>query len=262
MTVTGTGRDPAPPAGPLPAGPRWLAVVSDIHGNWHALQAVLQDMAAYAPEAILNLGDTVGYGPAPRQCVQWARAHCRVCLLGNHDAAAVGLLELDWFNPAARHALEWTARQLSTDERLWLAARPTLHRIQEPGWLRLLLAHGTPREPVTEYVEPGVALALLRQPDFDVCLVGDTHLMGVYTRRGYRPLFGSGQLQLEPPCLVNVGSVGQPRDGQPHAGYVLLEPTTGRLLVRRVPYDVAATQRAMYEAGLPPALAERLALGR
>jgi len=260
--VTGAGPAPAPPAGPLPTGPRWLAVVSDIHGNWHALQAVLQDMAAYAPEAILNLGDTVGYGPAPRECVQWARENCRVCLLGNHDAAAVGLLELEWFNPAARHALEWTARQLSTDERLWLAARPVVHRIEQPGWLRLLLVHGTPREPVTEYVEPEVALAILRRPDFDICLVGHTHLMGVYTRVGYRPLLSNAELQLSPPCLVNVGSVGQPRDGQPQAGYVLVDPATGRLVARRVPYDVEATQRAMLKAGLPRMLAERLRLGQ
>ena len=239
-----------------------IAVVSDIHGNWEALQAVLRDMAAFSPGRIYNLGDTVGYGPAPRACVQWARERCRVSLLGNHDAAAAGLLDLRWFNPVAREALEWTARQLSTDERLWLATRPQLHRIEEPGCLRVLLAHGTPREPVTEYVEPEVALAILRQPDFDLCLVGHTHLLGVYTRRGYRPLYTSAELQLEPPCLVNVGSVGQPRDGQPEAGYVLLEPATGRLVVRRVPYDIAATQRAMREAGLPPVLAERLGLGQ
>ena len=239
-----------------------VAVVSDIHGNWEALQAVLQDMAAFSPTRIYNLGDTVGYGPAPRACVQWAREHCQTSLLGNHDAGVVGLLDLQWFNPVAREVLQWTAGQLSTDERLWLAARPKLHRIEEPGWLKLLLVHGTPREPVTEYVEPEVALAILRQPDFDVCLMGHTHLMGVYTRRGYQPLYGGGQVQLEPPCLVNVGSVGQPRDGRPEAGYVLLEPATGRLVVRRVPYDVAATQRAMRAAGLPPMLAERLALGR
>ena len=239
-----------------------VAFVSDIHGNWEALQAVRQDMAAFSPARIYNLGDTVGYGPAPRACLQWARAHCRVSLLGNHDAAAVGLLDLQWFNPLAREALEWTARQLSTDERLWLAARPQLHRIEEPNRWRVLLAHGTPREPVTEYVEPEVALAILRQADFDVCLVGHTHQLGIYTRRGYRPLYTSAQLQLEPPCLVNVGSVGQPRDGRPEAGYVLLDLATGQLLVRRVPYDVAATQRAMRQAGLPAVLAERLSAGR
>lgn len=242
-------------------GERWVAVLSDIHANWEALQAVVRDLAGFPVEAIWNLGDTVGYGPAPSACVQWARERCAVSLLGNHDAAVVGLLELRWFNPVARAALEWTARQLSTDERLWLAARPPMHRVELPGCLRVLLAHGTPREPVTEYLNPEAARDALRQADFDVCLVGHTHLMGVYGRRGAYTLRGGEQLQLEVPCVVNVGSVGQPRDGLAEAGYMLLELTTGRLIVRRVAYDIDATQRAMREAGLPAVLAERLRMG-
>lgn len=239
-----------------------VAIISDIHANRLALQAVLADMESFAPEVVYNLGDTVGYGPEPNACLQWARQHASVSLLGNHDAAAVGMLDLRWFNPWAREAVEWTARQLNQEERLWLRTRPHLHRVDTAGGLRLLLAHGTPRHPVTEYIDPEAAADILARPQFDVCLVGHTHLMGVFTRRGYRPLHASADLTLEPPCIVNVGSVGQPRDGFPQAGYVLLDPTTGRMWARRVPYDVSSVQQAILQANLPVILAERLAHGR
>lgn len=240
-----------------------IAFVSDIHANRPALDAVLQDMARFSPSQVYNLGDTVGYGPHPNRCIEWARDHASVSLLGNHDAACVGLLALEWFNPWAREAVEWTAARLSTDLRLWLQARPHTYRFPG-GALRILLAHGTPRHPVTEYVNPEGAAQILRDedPGFDVCFVGHTHLMGVYTRQGYRPLYESAELELSAPCIVNAGSVGQPRDGRPEAGYVLFDPHARRLIARRIPYPVAATQQAILAAGLPSILAERLAVGR
>lgn len=240
-----------------------IAVVSDIHANLLALEAVLADMAAFSPSSVYNLGDTVGYGPHPEASIDWAREHAAVSLLGNHDAACVGQLALEWFNPWAREAVEWTAARLSTDRRLWLEARPHTHLLEADG-LRILLAHGTPRHPVTEYISGDAAAQILREPDpgWDVCIVGHTHLMGIYTRRGYRPLFESAEVELETPCIVNAGSVGQPRDGRPEAGYVLLDARLRRLVVRRIPYPVERTQQAILQAGLPPILAERLAVGR
>ncbi|WP_324668969.1 metallophosphoesterase family protein [Geochorda subterranea] len=240
-----------------------VAVVSDIHANLPALQAVLADMAAFAPATIYNLGDTVGYGPDPEASVDWAREHAAVSLMGNHDAACVGQLGLEWFNPWAREAVEWTFARLGSDRRRWLAARPSTYRLVLGG-LRILLAHGTPRHPVTEYISGDAAAQLLRDqdPGWDVCLVGHTHLMGVYTRSGYRPLFESTEIPLVTPCIVNAGSVGQPRDGRPEAGYVLVDADGGRLVVRRVAYAVQVTQQAILDAGLPSILAERLAVGR
>lgn len=243
--------------------PAPIAVVSDIHANRPALEAVLADMAAFSPSAVYNLGDTVGYGPHPEACIEWAREHAAVSLLGNHDAACVGQLALEWFNPWAREAVEWTLGRLSADMRLWLQARPHTHLMQVGG-LRVLLAHGTPRHPVTEYISGDAAAQILRErdPGWDVCLVGHTHLMGVYTRAGYRPFFESAEVELQTPCIVNAGSVGQPRDGRPQAGYVLLDGEARRLIVRRVDYPVQVTQQAILAAGLPPILAERLAVGR
>lgn len=250
-------------AGETGATAGWRAIVSDIHANHPALQAVLADMAAFRPAGVYNLGDTVGYGPHPQACIEWARQHAAVSLLGNHDAGCVGLLEAAWFNPWARAALEWTAGRLRTDLRLWLQGRPRVHRMQA-GRLRVLLAHGTPRQPVTEYISPAVAAEILREgdPGFDVCFVGHTHLMGIYTRRGHRPFYESGEAEVETPCIVNVGSVGQPRDGVPEAGYVLIDPEARRLTFRRIPYPVELTQQAILEGGLPRILADRLALGR
>ncbi|MBE3599678.1 MAG: metallophosphoesterase family protein [Limnochordaceae bacterium] len=198
------------------------------------------------------------------RCVEWARGHAVVSLLGNHDAACAGLLDLEWFNPWARESVEWTIARLSTDQRLWLKSRPHLHRLEGPGQPRILLAHGTPREPVTEYVDDQAAADILAHADFDLALVGHTHLMGVYTRRGYTPFRASGEYALVrgEPCLVNIGSVGQPRDGSPLAGYVLVDLDAWKVILRRIPYDVATVQRAILDAGLPPVLAERLATGR
>lgn len=240
-----------------------VALLSDIHSNHPALEAVLEDMQAYRPGHVYNLGDTVGYGPHPDECIDWAREKAEVSLLGNHDAACAGLLELDWFNPWAREAIEWTTSRLSTDRRLWLQARPHTHWMVVGG-LRVLLAHGTPQHPVTEYVDGQAARRILGQedPPFDVCLVGHTHLIGVYAQGTYHPLVENTEWDLLPPCLVNIGSVGQPRDGRPEAGYVLLDGERRRLIVRRVPYRVEDTKRAILAVGLPESLAHRLSAGR
>ena len=239
-----------------------IAVLSDIHANRLALDAVLAD--AGQVDAIWQLGDIVGYGPEPDAVVERLREVGATGVRGNHDTAACGGSEIDWFNPEARRAMEWTRNAISTATVDWLAALPdrTTEGVCD-------LVHGSHRDPLWEYVTSrDVALANLRalSDGTHLGLHGHTHMPiafvedggGLAVIRGHpgTPLELAGR-----PALVNPGSVGQPRDGDPDASYLIWEPEEERITWRRVPYDVAAVQRQMREAGLPAALSARLALG-
>ncbi len=240
-----------------------ILIVSDIHANLAALDAVLA--AAGEVDTVWNLGDTVGYGPFPGECIDRMRG-CgpEITLLGNHDAAAVGLLSLDEFNPIARAATLWTSTRLSDDHRAVLGALPARAQADD-----CLCVHGSPRHPIWEYVySAAVADASFAAFDESVCFLGHTHIQLFITdamaRQGIDPeLPHDGDVvELDGArFIVNPGSVGQPRDGNPHAAFALFEPLDRRVMFRRVPYDIAATQAAMRGASLPAPLIARLSAG-
>ena len=240
-----------------------IAVISDIHGNWHAFDAVLADVAQEAVDEVWCLGDLVGYGPQPNRCVEEARVRSSVCLIGNHDLAALGKVGTEEFSHDAAASARWTAEELADDARAYLQ---TLEPKGERQGVELF--HGSPRDPVWEYIlsEPAVrdALALTTS---ELVLVGHTHipiallLSNGDTLAGGLARGGSDIELTEGRWLLNPGSVGQPRDGDPRAAYLLLDFDTRHAHFRRVPYDIEATQTEIRENGLPDALATRLADG-
>ena len=246
------------------------AILSDVHGNLEALQAVLEDVSRRPVEDVYCLGDVVGYGPNPRECLALAMSW-PVVLLGNHDhAAAFGL---EGFNPAAGRAILWTRGQLgaptpsqeAADERwAFLKGRPERH--QEGDFL---FVHGSPRDPLREYVMPHDVWCWAKmQALFALvgryCFQGHTHLPGVFTescRFVSAQATGDGYRLGGEKVMVNVGSVGQPRDGDWRACYVLLDGDAVRF--RRVEYDVQTTARKIHEvAELDDSLGDRLREGR
>ncbi len=237
-----------------------IAVLSDIHANLPALDAVLAD--AGTVDAIWHLGDVVGYGPDPDGVVGRLRELGAIGVRGNHDAAACGGPEIEWFNPDARRAMEWTRTAIGRASVDWLAALPERRSVEGCE-----LVHGSPREPIWEYItSPSIArdnLAVLGQP---IGLHGHTHIPVAFVEDDGRvdrlsPGRGS-QLDLRGRrALVNPGSVGQPRDGDPSASYLILDPTAGTVSWHRVDYDVAAVQASMRAVDLPGFLISRLSIG-
>jgi diadenosine tetraphosphatase ApaH/serine/threonine PP2A family protein phosphatase len=238
-----------------------VAVLSDIHSNLVALDAVLAAVGSI--DAVWHLGDVVGYGPDPDGVVARLKAIGASGVRGNHDTAtALDPGILDWFNPDARAAAEWTANTMSADTRAWLADQPETRR--QDG---VLLVHGSPRDPIWEYVTSiPVARANLAELDTAVGLHGHTHIPVAFRDDDGRveaiaPASGSWLPLDGRRTLLNPGSVGQPRDGDPDASWLVLDTDQGRCSWHRVAYDVGAVQRAMTTAGLPPRLAARLSFG-
>jgi diadenosine tetraphosphatase ApaH/serine/threonine PP2A family protein phosphatase len=239
-----------------------VAVLSDIHGNLHALEAVLAEADAAKADEIWCLGDVVGYGARPNECCELVRARTSVCLAGNHDLVVVGTLPLDEFSHDAADAAAWGSEHLAEENRAYLAALPSL--AERDG---TLLVHGSPRDPVWEYVlSNDVALASLAATEAPLVLVGHSHVALELCLADGRLTGGLAPAGLEVELaagrwLLNPGSVGQPRDGDPRAAWLLLELEEGRATFARVDYDVAATQAEIREAGLPELLAARLESG-
>ncbi len=241
------------------------AIFSDVHANLTALDAVLADAEGRRPDAYLCLGDVVGYGPDPNECVARVRALGAETVAGNHDRAAVGDVDLETFTPLARAAIEWTQHVLTPDARAWLAALPP--RACPRGFLAV---HGSPRDPVSEYIfDLPTALANFAADPFVRCFVGHTHVPGVYVlerdgRVAAAGLLAGAPVPLRPDAryIINVGSVGQPRDGDPRAAYALFDTQPETVTLVRVAYSVAFTQAKMRAAGLPEDLADRLQHGR
>jgi len=239
-----------------------FAVISDIHGNLHALEAILADVEDVAPDELWCLGDVVGYGPRPNECADLVRERSDVVLVGNHDLAAIGSLSTAEFGPLASVSAEWTAAELTGPNADWLRSlRPQATR---PG---AELYHGSPRDPVWEYVlSEEVAHACLLATSAPVVLVGHSHLAlsllldddGV--EGGLAPAGSDAELTLGR-WLLNPGSVGQPRDGDPRAAWLLIDAEAARATFRRVTYPIEQTQGEMRERGLPEPLAARLAQG-
>ncbi len=238
-----------------------VAVISDIHANLPALEAVAEAIAGEAPDAVWCLGDLVGYGPDPNACCAWAAAHTALCLAGNHDLGVLGTLDLADFSGDAAVAAGWTRAELAEDARAYLAGLESSAERDGVG-----LYHGSPRDPVWEYVLTWEAARdAIDIAGKDVTLVGHSHVpLAIVDGRGSIGGHAAGGTEIELAggrWLLNPGSVGQPRDGDPEAAWLLLDLGARHASFRRAPYDVARTQARIREQGLPDALAERLAHG-
>jgi diadenosine tetraphosphatase ApaH/serine/threonine PP2A family protein phosphatase len=239
-----------------------VLIIADIHANLVALEAVVAD--AGPVDVIWCLGDVVGYGPRPVECCDWVEEHAAATVVGNHDWACLGRLDLDEFNDAARTATLWTIDRLTPHAHDWLDTLPNRYMEGDET-----LVHGSPRHPIWEYLlRPAQAAANFEYFDTDVCFVGHTHTPAIFpeaaARRGeplYRPPHGETLTLTNGRYIINPGSVGQPRDGDPRAAYAIYEPETRRIEFRRLVYDLAATQQQMRDANLPPSLIARLAHG-
>jgi predicted phosphodiesterase len=242
-------------------------IVSDLHANWQALQAVAREAAGGYDQA-LCCGDLVGYGADPNPVVDWVRANCAVVVRGNHDKVSTGQENLEWFNPVARAAALWTQQNLTPANIEYIRALP-----KGPVLLDgFQVLHGAPFNE-DEYViaasEAGEAFGYLESR---LAFFGHTHVQGgfiwnhsrVETIPATSARSSRQRMKVDPECgyLVNPGSVGQPRDRDPRAAYVLYDSGARVVTYCRAPYDVAAAQETIRQAGLPPVLADRLSEGR
>ena len=239
------------------------AILSDIHGNLEAFEAVLKDLTGTDIQKLIFLGDIVGYGPNPDECITLLREKFDVMIAGNHDWAVAGKTDINTFNSVARHALEWTIDHLSPDDKNFLAELPL--KKEEEG---LTFVHASPLNPEDwTYIFSGhEALRNLRAFKYDLCFVGHSHIPSVFVLNEFDELFFSknfSEIILEGKIrfLINVGSVGQPRDGSSLASYGILDMKERVFYLRRVRYSFETTQKKILSAGLPFILAERLARG-
>jgi predicted phosphodiesterase len=239
-----------------------VAVVSDIHSNLHALEAVLAAIDAEAPDELWCLGDIVGYGARPNECCAAIAERADVCLAGNHDLAVRGTIDLAEFGGEAGVAARWTRDVLKPE------AKELLDRLEPQGAAHgVALYHGSARDPIWEYVlSDEAAFVTIALAGVPLVLVGHSHVALQIALSGEEISGGAApdgtELALDGvQALLNPGSVGQPRDSDPRAAYLLLDLDTRRASFRRVEYDVTRTQQEMREAGLPELLAARLELG-
>jgi diadenosine tetraphosphatase ApaH/serine/threonine PP2A family protein phosphatase len=238
-----------------------VAVISDVHANEHALDAVLAEIDDAAPDELWCLGDVVGYGPAPNRCCELVSLRADVCLVGNHDLVALGKLDVADFNEEAAAAARWTAHELTLASRTFLG---NLEPYASAAGAELF--HASALDPVWEYVlSAETAYASLRATTAPLVLVGHSHValaVGVRDSELEGGLSPAGtELALRGRWLLNPGSVGQPRDGDPRAAWLELDTDTRLARFHRVAYPIERTQAEMRARGLPEPLAERLARG-
>ncbi len=241
-----------------------VAVVTDIHANRHAFEAVLGDLDATGADEIWCLGDLVGYGAEPDACVALARERTTLCLAGNHDLAVTGALSIEEFSRGAALAARWTQGVIDREHVAFLAALPSAGSRAGIG-----LFHASPRDPVWEYVlSEGAAEGNLARAEHRVNLIGHSHVALAFGRpeggevTGRPRPAGSTEDVAGGAWLLNPGSVGQPRDGDPRAAWLELDVDALVATWHRVEYDVAGAQAAIRAAGLPDSLAERLGYGQ
>jgi diadenosine tetraphosphatase ApaH/serine/threonine PP2A family protein phosphatase len=236
-------------------------VIGDIHGNLEALQAVLAELEAAGVDQVLCVGDVVGYGADPQECLHLVEERCSGLVGGNHDVAATGQNSLDLFNPYARRALEWTVDHLSAEAHATLARLPLTAQMNG-----FALVHSSFFAPERfDYIfAPSQARVCFLKQEAPLAFFGHTHIPIAFFHTD--PVTFSEEVELtvdpETKTLVNVGSVGQPRDEDARACYVLYDSETRTVSIRRVTYDIERAAKRITDAGLPEILAERLFLGR
>jgi predicted phosphodiesterase len=241
-----------------------VAIASDIHGNRHAFQAVIDAAETEGADELWCLGDLVGYGAEPDACVALADAHCAICLAGNHDLAVVEVLSLEDFSRGAALAAQWTRDVIRPETREYLLSLSPQGDAEGVG-----LFHASPRDPVWEYVLSALAAELcFDATDFRISLIGHSHVALSFHRPEGHPATGTtrregAQVDLTSgEWLINPGSTGQPRDGDPRAAWLMLDTDGWTADWRRADYDIAGAQAAIRAANLPDSLAERLQYGQ
>ena len=241
------------------------AIIADIHANLAAFTAVLGDIDGRGGvEEVWCLGDVVGYGPDPHQCIELLRQYNHVCVAGNHDWAAIGKIGTSEFNPDAAAACHWTAQQLSTEDVDYLENLPLLLQKED-----FTLVHGSPREPIREYlISNGSAKQNFTCFQTQFCLVGHSHVPLLFRQSEAGDcsfsqfLTGVGLVLGKSRLIINPGGVGQPRDGDPRASYAIYDSGARVVKLYRVVYDIDATQAKMVKHNLPIRLVARLSDGR
>ena len=240
-----------------------IALISDLHSNEEALRAVLKDISQKKADKIVCLGDIIGYGASPRQCVELVKKHADITICGNHDMAALGLTNKDYFNPNAKHAVEWTQNQLNDTDVEFLKNLPLVAE-----WEDLIFVHANLSDPsswgyILDEFDADATFSVMGQ--HNVCFIGHSHVPVVFEEGEIVKYLGNYEQYPTLPgrkYIVNVGSVGQPRDGNPDAAYVLYDTHHSLIELRRVSYDIKNAQSRIVKAGLPEFLAERIAFGR
>jgi len=242
-------------------------ILSDIHANMEALQAVMEEADKDGYDRIVCCGDIAGYGACPNEAIAWVKANVNAVIRGNHDKASAGLSDLTWFNPVAQQATIWTQQQLTA---LSLAYLFNLEKgPKEIDGFHIF--HGSPVDEDEYIVNPGEAAQVSAYLESQVSFFGHTHIQGGFVFQRERvltipPVGESGELVLrvDPTgtYMINAGSVGQPRDCDPRAAWVVYDSEDMVVKFRRVVYDVASAQKRITAAGLPALLAQRLAIGR
>ncbi len=237
-------------------------IISDIHANLAAFEAVLSE--AGTVDQVWCLGDIVGYGPDPNQCIERIQElNALTCVLGNHDAAVLGLIDINSFNADAKKSLEWLTNELAPSSLSFLEALAESVVCEN----MVTLVHGSPRNPTWEYViEQHIAIANMNAFETPICLVGHTHIPLIFAANdngGCKAEYLTDGLRFVPgnKCIINPGSVGQPRDRDPRAAYLLYDNDQNVFEAHRVKYDIKSVQARILEAGLPFKHASRLESG-
>jgi diadenosine tetraphosphatase ApaH/serine/threonine PP2A family protein phosphatase len=240
-----------------------VAVLTDIHSNLPGLEAVLESIEQAGLEQRWCLGDVVGYGAQPDECAALAREQCQICLVGNHDLAVTGEIETDVFSASAAAAVEWTRGTCTEQTMEFLKGLEPKGSAEDVG-----LYHASPRDPVWEYVLAiDQALECMAEQSGRVSLIGHSHVALFFSDEGEGGNGGQApdghEIDLsEGRWLLNPGSVGQPRDGDPRAAWLELDTEAWTATYHRVPYDIDRAADAIREAGLPDLLADRLSVGQ
>jgi len=242
-------------------------ILSDLHANWDALEAVLQDANGQYDRTVC-CGDLVGYGADPNPVVEWVREHCELVVRGNHDKACTGLDDLEWFNPVARLAALWTQSNLTPENAAYTRGLPKGPLIEDG----FQLVHGSPFDEDEYVLAVDEASQSFTYLECRLAFFGHTHVQGgfIWNRSRVETImcpsgWGDRQdMEIDAECayLINPGSVGQPRDGNPRAAYAIFNSESQVVTYCRTDYNIASTQKKIRDAGLPPVLAERLAMGR
>lgn len=273
------------------------AIIADVHANLEALNAVFEDLRYKTADSILFLGDSIGYGPNPNECIEVLRQKASVLIAGNHDRAVAGLTDIEYFNPNARAAIEWTKTVLSDENKVFLKKLPICKSLrgalatkqsyknkeiathhpgarndktelpsspQSKGFLDSFLVHSTPKEPEQWHYLIDTQDAYVNFHFFTerICCIGHSHQPVIIEQlpRGELVVYRDrAEIKDEHRYIINAGSVGQPRDGNPNACYAIINENS--VEIKRVSYDILSTQKKMREAGLPLFLIERLAKG-
>jgi len=238
-------------------------IFSDIHSNLEALDAVIK---AYKKEKIdkyLCIGDVVGYASNPKECIKIIKALATITIAGNHDWASVDLFSVDYFNSNAQDAIFWTRRNLDDSNRNFLESLKLIYKNED-----LTLVHGTLDNPgdFNYMTDDYIAQESFRLSETNICFVGHTHVAGIFIKDKFDRIHycqdNSIDIAPENKYIINVGSVGQPRDGNPKAAYCIYDTDKKEVQIKRIDYDIETTRKKIIDAGLPKFLADRLIIGR